>query len=310
MTSETRIKSYTVPVHGWLGVGLVAICWPLNWLLSGLVIGTDPPIPTSHSGFFPLWLGYCLVVDALTFQRKGNSLLTRSSRSYLLLFVISSPSWWLFELINWRTQNWFYDGRDLFTDLQYAAFASVSFSTVIPAVFGTAELVSTFKWMQRPFSGPRLTMRLRTTVGMFILGWVMLSLLLYRPHYFFPFVWMSVHFILEPVNVWLNHKSLLTKTQSGNWQSIFSLATGCLICGFFWEMWNFYSYPKWIYRVPFVSFWKIFEMPLLGYGGYIPFAFEIHALYHLVVGLLKIESADDPPYFQLSSHNSGGNPHP
>ena len=134
---------------------------------------------------------------------------------------------------------------------------------------------------------------------MFILGWIMLSLLLYRPRYFFPFVWISIHFILEPVNVWLNHKSLLTKTQSGNWQSIFSLATGCLICGFFWEMWNFYSYPKWIYRVPFVSFWKIFEMPLLGYGGYIPFAFEIHALYRLVVGLLKIESADDPPYLQL-----------
>jgi hypothetical protein len=27
-------------------------------------------------------------------------------------------------------------------------------------------------------------------------------------------------------------------------------------------------------------------MPLLGYGGYIPFALELFAFYHLVVGLL------------------------
>jgi hypothetical protein len=47
------------------------------------------------------------------------------------------------------------------------------------------------------------------------------------------------------------------------------------VCGFFWEAWNFYSYPKWVYHVPFVSWLKLFEMPLLGYGGYLPFALEV-----------------------------------
>ncbi len=46
------------------------------------------------------------------------------------------------------------------------------------------------------------------------------------------------------------------------------MSVGCLICGFLWEMWNFYSYPKWIYDIPFVDFWRIFEMPVFGYGGY------------------------------------------
>jgi hypothetical protein len=27
-------------------------------------------------------------------------------------------------------------------------------------------------------------------------------------------------------------------------------------------------------------------MPLLGYGGYLPFALELFAMYHLIVGLL------------------------
>lgn len=50
--------------------------------------------------------------------------------------------------------------------------------------------------------------------------------------------------------------------------------------------WNFYSYPKWVYEAPFLNFWHVFEMPLLGYLGYIPFALELFALYHLAIGVL------------------------
>ena len=285
------------PFHGRVGIGLIVIFWPLNWLVPNWLTNSDSPFLISHFGwvgFFPLWLGYCLTVSALTCLRKGNSILTRNFFAYCLLFVISSPSWWLFELINWRTQNWFYEGRSSVTNFQYAMFASISFSTVIPAVFGTAEWVSTFEWTQRPLKGIRFTIRPRNTILMFILGWSMLGLLIYRPRYFFPFVWMSVHFILDPINTWLGHDSLLSHTNRGDWRPVFSLAVGCLICGFFWEMWNFYSYPKWIYRVPFVGFLKVFEMPLLGYGGYIPFSFEIYALYHLVTGIFNMRSVTDP----------------
>jgi hypothetical protein len=47
-----------------------------------------------------------------------------------------------------------------------------------------------------------------------------------------------------------------------------------LICGLFWEMWNYYSAAKWAYSIPFVDAFHLFEMPLLGYGGYIPFGLE------------------------------------
>ena len=50
------------------------------------------------------------------------------------------------------------------------------------------------------------------------------------------------------------------------------------MCGFFWEMWNYWSYPKWIYHVPGVGFAHVFEMPLLGYLGYLPFAMELYLL--------------------------------
>jgi hypothetical protein len=42
-------------------------------------------------------------------------------------------------------------------------------------------------------------------------------------------------------------------------------------------MWNYWSFPKWIYLIPYVDRPKLFEMPLLGYGGYLPFALEVYA---------------------------------
>ena len=47
-----------------------------------------------------------------------------------------------------------------------------------------------------------------------------------------------------------------------------------LVCGFFWELWNWHSEAKWIYTVPGVERWHLFEMPALGYAGYLPFGLE------------------------------------
>src|SRR6266700_3515525 len=47
-----------------------------------------------------------------------------------------------------------------------------------------------------------------------------------------------------------------------------SVMSATLFTGLWWELWNFYSMPKWIYHIPYVGFWKIFEMPVLGYFGY------------------------------------------
>lgn len=57
-----------------------------------------------------------------------------------------------------------------------------------------------------------------------------------------------------------------------------------LACGGFWEMWNFHSYPKWIYTVPGVDCWHVFEMPLLGYAGYWPFGLECLAAVEWISG--------------------------
>ena len=114
----------------------------------------------------------------------------------------------------------------------------------------------------------------------------MLIALLIWPQYFPAFMWMSLYFITEAINVRFNFKNLLQNTKNKNWSPVFALWIGCLICGFFWEMWNMYAYPKWIYQVPFVDFWYLFEMPALGYLGYLPFALELYAMYMLLINVV------------------------
>jgi hypothetical protein len=94
--------------------------------------------------FFPLCLGYILMVDALVARRTGSSLWTRSRRDFILLFVASAPVWWLFEAINQRTANWEYLGSNSFTVFEYYLLCTISFSTVMPTVFETAELARSF----------------------------------------------------------------------------------------------------------------------------------------------------------------------
>ena len=55
-----------VPIHGAVGAALIALSWPVAWLQVG---------PVHEYTFFPLWLGYILVVDAMVLRRKSTSLL-------------------------------------------------------------------------------------------------------------------------------------------------------------------------------------------------------------------------------------------
>ena len=100
---KTSISNY--PSHGWLGLLLIVEFWCVNWIGDGL---------RTSWAFFPLWLGYCLAVDGMVYIRKGTSLLTRSKLRYLGLFGVSVLGWWLFEMLNWRTQNWAYLGVEIF----------------------------------------------------------------------------------------------------------------------------------------------------------------------------------------------------
>ena len=69
---------------------------------------------------------------------------------------------------------------------------------------------------------------------------------------------------------------------NGSLRKFYLLLLGGFICGVLWEFWNYWALAKWVYTIPLVGKLKIFEMPLLGYIGFPPFAVECYVMYNFV----------------------------
>lgn len=259
------------------GIVLVAVAWPLAWL---------GPEPLSAYTFFPLWLGYILTVDGFTVCRSGTSLLARNGRRFALLFAFAIPLWWLFELANQFLENWTYLGASQYGRVAYAALASLAFSTVMPAIFVTAELYRTFDAFAPVRRWVRIAPSRGGLIAIALLGLAMFLASLAFPDIAFPLVWIGLFLLVDVINALTGGKSITEQVARGRWDTVLVLFAAGITCGFFWEMWNFWSTPKWVYDVPHVGWLKVFEMPVLGYGGYLPFALEIYAAYHLLHTLL------------------------
>jgi hypothetical protein len=54
-------------------------------------------------------------------------------------------------------------------------------------------------------------------------------------------------------------------------------------------MWNYWSLAKWEYRIPFVHRFLVFEMPILGYAGYLPFGLECALIGNMVKDFMKLK---------------------
>lgn len=271
-----RLASY--PIQGLLGPLLIGLWWGIDW--SHLQ-------PLAGYYFFPLWLGFILTVDGLVEWRTGTSLWRRSHLQFVLLFVASIPFWWFFEWLNSAMEDWHYLTSYIPHSLSYILLSSWAFSTVLPAVLEMGELLASFHVGRRLPQLPPVRPGIRGLIGFELLGWAMVVLALAEPRYAFPLAWLCLFFIIEPFNRLLGQRSIASFIAAGDWAPVWNVMLGTLCTGFFWEMWNFYSMPKWYYTVPYVGFGKIFEMPVLGYGGYLPFGLENFAIFALVFWILQ-----------------------
>ena len=188
--------------------------------------------------------------------------------------------------VNYFTQTWHYVGAEEYSIVRYVVVASWHFSIVIPAVLETAELVGSFGFLRSLQKGPVVPIS-RPTLSVAIgLGLLALVALVLWPSYAFPGTWLSLFLLLDPINYIWGRPSVTATLRRGDWRLAAALAGGALICGWFWEMWNFWAFPKWEYSIPLADFIHVFEMPLLGYGGYLPFGLEVFAVYHFLGGLV------------------------
>lgn len=244
--------------------------------------------------YFPLvWFGYIFVVDALIYKVKSHSLLMNRRKQIYLMLLISALVWWIFEYINYRLGNWSYINLEGFRSLlEKSLFGWISFSTVIPAIFETEDLLRTahlFDWIKLKMEH-KISKRL--VYGMILSGTVSFLVIMAFPKHLFPLIWASFYLILDPINYLHHQPSIIKHLKDKKLALPISLLLAGLLCGFFWEFWNYWALSKWIYILPSWTGPKLFEMPLLGYLGYPPFAWEVYAMYYFLRSLVMKEKKE------------------
>lgn len=267
-TAKRYYPDRSFPAWGWIGLAAMALSWLLAWSRFEWFAHLQ------EFTFTPLWLSYIVVVNALVYWRTGHCPLLARSRYYLLLFGLSALVWWSFEYLNLFVRNWYYVGVADLGESAYFLFATLPFSTVLPAVLGTAELLAVWPAADagldrfRPFSLP--DPKLVSAVLLSAAGLGLIAVAAWPGEVFF-LVWILPLLLILGLQSLTEKPALFRDIKAGDWRRPWTLAMAGLICGLFWEMWNHESLAHWKYALPYIQRFQIFEMPVLGYAGYLPF---------------------------------------
>lgn len=275
--------------HGYAGILIIAFAEVLLFSGNQFVGHWFTPI---------VWTGYILFVDALVYRFKGRSLLVTDRVEFVIIALVSVGGWWLFEFYNaprfWKSDLelwWHYHNLEPNLFLRRVGY-DWAFATISPAMFETAELFGVTIFAKQNQRTPiKLSRPLKLILILIGAAGVVVPLV-FISHWFAPVIWLAFIFLLDPLNARRGWPSITGDLARGDWRRLWALLAGGLVCGVLWEFWNYWALARWTYTVPFFGNVKIFEMPVLGYLGFPPFAIECWALYIFVRSLLSSRAAE------------------
>ena len=275
--SEHSNISHPFPWWGWAGLVLMIVSWVIAWNR----FEWFRPCQVLLS-YFPIWIGYIVTMNAVCVWRSGRCPMTDHPVAYVLTFPVSSLFWWFFEYLNRFVWNWYYLGVSDLSSFLYIVYATLCFASVLPAVYVTAEVLGTFAFFDDGnYEGMSWRPNVRSPVSRVVLAFLsFLGLvgIVVVPQYSYPLLWISPLMVFVSVQILLKESCVLDRLRRGSWGLVFRFEIAALVCGLCWETWNYYAYAKWVYAVPWVHGWQIWEMPLIGFAGYLPFGVECAAV--------------------------------
>jgi hypothetical protein len=151
-----------------------------------------------------------------------------------------------------------------------------------------------FEWYELLSTFPGLTERYRSGISLRASRKVQVILLAgcfaglfaaaFYPNLFFFILWVAPLIILAIMLEWMGIWTPFSPVGQGDFSPLLLFSLTYLIQGFLLESWNFasghhlpggalltHNPAYWAYSVPYVDFFHVFEMPILGYLGYLPF---------------------------------------
>ena len=176
---------------------------------------------------------------------------------------VSVLFWLFFEILNLISPQWRYVGgiRSLTGQI---FFGFIAFATVIPITVEAWWLVAGEIFV--PFRAQKWPVSL-------LFGAIFVSI-----PFFNRVFWWNQGMWLAPAMLMLPWAPFRRRESWGRWLA--ALTVSGLLSGVAWETFNWWSRTHWEYLI--LPDWPhLFQMPLLGYLGFIPFTFSAHAAFEL-----------------------------
>ena len=266
-----------MPLRSWAGLIVIMVSQ------AGTLMEMEP----FYSWQTPIsWTGYILLVDGIIWQRRRRSWLSDAPGEFAFLAAASVGLWIIFELYNKYTlHNWYYTGLPESLPVRYFGYAW-SFATISPAIFQTGELFASLRKTPPPPPSTMYARGVGLTPTLWIsmaAGVVMLAVPIVHPStYLAAPVWLGFILLLDPLNARAGDESIVRDWREGRSERLVNLLGAGLVCGLLWEFWNYWAGTKWHYNVPILPEIRLFEMPILGFAGFPPFAVECFTMYVIV----------------------------
>ena len=243
--------------------------------MSGYVLLALRIEPFMYNFYLISWWSYIAFVDAALALKSGRFRIL--NRNLLFLIILSSAFWCISELINLHIQNWYYINIPGYWLIRFIGYL-VAYGTVIPGIYITKEALASLlgELRVRPL---RIRRYAAFCVGLGLLSFVLL--LLFPSHLFF-LAWVFPVLLLDGYSYAKGRWCFMQDLEHGSAANLVSSLLAGLVCGFLWETWNYWAISKWVYTVPYFENVKLFEMPILGYGGFLLFALETVLFFSLV----------------------------
>lgn len=268
------------PVWFWAGL----IVWAISFTF--LCGHFSTPKWFLNWAYIPLYWGFIFLLDGVVYKRTGGKSMFNNAPQELIGIGVASVSGWLiFEYLNFFVlEYWYYPKGDLVPDDEFCTYAIFASSALLPLAFQWYSLFNTFpSFVKKYHHGPKITFGKSLQVILLCLSYLGLFFMSFYPTDLCAVIWLAPLIILTVVLDLLDIWTPFTPIKKGNWTPVMFMALTYLLEGFLLEGQNYCSashiggalqtdYPGyWVYNVPFVNQFHVFEMPVVGFYGYLPF---------------------------------------
>lgn len=274
------VKKVSFPIWFWIGL----VLWGTTFTINTLVI--DYPKIILNWSAIPLFWGFAFMLDGWVYVRQGGkSMISKHPQATIGIGVSGISGWLIFEYLNFFVDdNWFYPKADLIGSNEFVIYAVLGSSGLLIPTIIIYHLLTTFDWLNFKYkNGPKISLSpfAQNIVLAVALGGLFLTS--FFPDQLFTILWFApliiLLVVLEKMKVW----TPVTPIKNGDWSYTALTALSYLIFGFLLECWNYlsgthdggelvtYCPDYWVYSIPYVSVFHVFEMPILGFVGYLPF---------------------------------------